>query len=95
MLPPNALRTALLAIAAGTAGAALALFGQEVVGGGTVTTVREVARVPPAAVLPVVSSRTEGLAIRDIYARSRRGVVQVNATRVLRGIGAASARRCP
>jgi S1-C subfamily serine protease len=88
VLPRNTLRTGLLAVAAGTAGAALALLGQEVVGGGTVTTVREVARVPPAAVLPVVSSRTEGLAIRDIYARSRRGVVQVNATRVLRGIGA-------
>jgi S1-C subfamily serine protease len=82
------LRTGILLVAAAAAGATLALLGQRVVGGGTVTTVREVARVPPAAVLPVVSARQEGLSIRDIYARSRRGVVQVNATRVLRGIGA-------
>ena len=81
-------RSAIVVVAAGVAGAALALLGQELVGGGTVTTVREVARVPPAAVLPVVSSRTEGLSISDIYARTRRGVVQVNATRVQRGIGA-------
>jgi S1-C subfamily serine protease len=71
---------------AGLAGGALALAGDRVVGRETVTTVREVARVPAAAVLPVVASRTEGLEISDIYARSRRGVVQVNATRVLRGL---------
>jgi S1-C subfamily serine protease len=82
------LRKGLLVLAAGAAGAVLALAGQGAVAGGSVTTVvREVADAAPAASLPVVAARAGAPTIREIYARTRRGVVQVNATRVLRGLG--------
>jgi S1-C subfamily serine protease len=81
------LRKGLLVLAAGAAGAVLALAGQGAVAGGSVTTVvREVADAAPAASLPVVAARAGAPTIREIYARTRRGVVQVNATRVLRGL---------
>ena len=81
------LRKGLLVLAAGAAGAVLALAGQGAVAGGSVTTVvREIADAAPAASLPVVAARAGAPTIREIYARTRRGVVQVNATRVLRGL---------
>jgi S1-C subfamily serine protease len=81
------LRKGLLVLAAGAAGAVLALAGQGAVAGGSVTTVvREVADAAPAASLPVVAARAGAPTIREIYARTRRGVVQVIATRVLRGL---------
>jgi S1-C subfamily serine protease len=81
------LRKGLLVLAAGAAGAVLALAGQGAVAGGSVTTVvREVADAAPAASLPAVAARAGAPTIREIYARTRRGVVQVNATRVLRGL---------
>ena len=87
MPPRNALRTGILVVAAGAAGAALALLGQDVVGGGTSPPCAR-SRASRRRPCSPRRSRTEGLSISEIYARTRRGVVQVNATRVLRGIGA-------
>jgi S1-C subfamily serine protease len=78
---PVLLRSASL-VAAGAAGAVLALAGNAVIAGdrGT-TTVREL--VPATPPVQPALARSQGMSVNDIYERAKNGVVQINTTSVV------------
>ncbi len=77
------LTRALAYVAAGAAGAGLALgiaAGLGALGGGTTTTIREIASVPQSAPAAAFVQPGRPLSIYEIYRRSAPGVVQITAT---------------
>ena len=73
-------------LGAGVAGGVVALAAVALAGGfeGGTTTVREVAAtMPPALASRALSTSSGGMRIRDIYDRSKSGVVQINSTTIV------------